>query len=89
MVIITRLITDYLTILTLVLPSTKGIHVQKIAKCILMGQSTCIYEINQCGFNIAHCECLSVLQCKIHITLCVYFATVYVSTLFACRAIHY
>jgi hypothetical protein len=75
-VITTRLITGYLTILTLVLPTTKGIHVQKIAKRILMGQSTCIYEIKQCGFNTAHRECLSVLQCKIHITLCVYFATV-------------
>jgi hypothetical protein len=35
-------------------------------------------EIRQYGFNIAHCDCLNVLQCKIHITLCVYFATVYV-----------
>lgn len=42
------------------------------------GHGQSIFEIVKCGFNIPHCECLSVLQCKIHITLCVYSATVYV-----------
>jgi hypothetical protein len=77
-VTMTRLITDYLTNFTLVLPTTKGIQVQKIDKCNLMVRGPSIYEIKKCGFNIAHCERLSILQCKIHITLCVYFATVYV-----------
>jgi hypothetical protein len=77
-VIIIRLLTDYLTIFPLVLSTTKGIHVQKTDKCNLMVHGQSLYEIRQCGFNIEHCDCVSVLQCKIHITLCVYFATVYV-----------
>jgi hypothetical protein len=66
------LLQDYLTIFTLVLSTTKGIHVQKIDKCSLMVHGQSIYEIRQCGFNKAHCEFLSILQCKIHITLYVY-----------------
>ena len=80
-VFITRLLTDYLTIFPLVLSTTKGTHVQKTINAIsrylyVHGQS--LYEIKQCGFNKAQCDCLNVLQCKIHITFCVYFATVYV-----------
>ena len=65
-VIITRLITDYNHFYISAI-NNNGIHIQKIDKCSLMVHGQSIYEIRQWGLNIAYCEYLSVLQCKIHI----------------------
>ena len=66
-VIITSLITDYNHFYISAI-NNNGIHIQKKTdKCSFLVHGQSIYEIRQCGFNIAHCECLSVLQCKIHI----------------------